>query len=287
LGEYANAGSVVGNYEMGGGGSLADGIGFTLSTSNVLKAFAVAERKLNEDNIPTDKRFGVISPQFRQTLIEYLAGKDTALADTVGQNGFIGRWYGFDLYLSNNTGWSARLEVGTNPSNTDTLTINGVTFTFLATLGSTAGNVHIGAAAANTIVILVAAINAPGTTVAEDTNTGFVALSAANQALLKGITATDGTTYMTLKAEGRGYVAVSETLTAAADIWTTTKQIQHQLFGRKGAIDIVIQKYPKVETFHRDGYVGSDIVTYIVYGMKTFNNNKKALVDVMTRSDAY
>jgi len=56
---------------------------------------------------------------------------------------------------------------------------------------------------------------------------------------------------MTLKAEGRGYIAVSESVTAAADIWTTTKQIEHNLFLQGTPIDLAIQKMPSVSIWHR------------------------------------
>ncbi len=71
----------------------------------------------------------------------------------------------------------------TNPSNTQTLTltINGtaITITFVSTIGSTPGNVLIGASAAATCANLIALLNQPQTTTA----TG-VALSVGNQSLV-------------------------------------------------------------------------------------------------------
>jgi len=289
LGEYDQkySGNQVANYELTASGTAGDGIGFTASTSNIWKVFSIANQKLTALNIPLQNRWAVISPEFYRTLWDFLQGKDTNLGDTVGTNGKIGTYAGMELYLSNNLGWSARLEFGTNPTNTDTVTINGVTFTFLATLGTTAGNVHICSDAANSLTNFVTFLNTPGTSIAEDTNAGAVALSAADQVKMKGIVATDGTTYMTLKAEGKSYVAVSETLTAAADTWTTTKQIQHQLFGQGKPTDLVIQKYPNLRIKDRDGYIGKDFVTWTLYGLKTFREGTKKLVDVQTRSDQY
>jgi len=54
----------------------------------------------------------------------------------------------------------------TNVSNNDTVTIGGVTYTFKISVGSTAGNVHIGADADASLANLAAAVNytgAPGT----------------------------------------------------------------------------------------------------------------------------
>jgi microcystin-dependent protein len=73
--------------------------------------------------------------------------------------------------------------LSTNPTNTTTLTldINGtnVVFTFVTSIGTTAGNVLIGATAAATCANLLALLQQPQTT----TSTG-VALSAANQQLV-------------------------------------------------------------------------------------------------------
>ena len=289
LGEYDQkfSGNQVGNYELGGGGSAGDGIGFTASTANIWKVFGLANQKLNALSIPLQNRWAIISPEFYNTLWEFLQGKDSNLGDKVGVDGHVGTYSGMEIYMSNNLGWSARLEFGTNPTNTDTITINGVVLTWLATLGTTAGNIHICSDAENSLNQLVAAINTPGTSVDSATDAGFVAVSAANQILLKNITATDGATYMTLKATAKSYVAVSETLTAAADIWTTTKQIQHQLFGQNKPIDLVIQKYANLVTKDRSGYIGKDFVTWTLFGKKTFREGTKQIVDIETRSDGY
>ena len=287
LGEYDQADSVVANYELGGGGTASDGVGFTLTVSNLLKVFTRANKKLDLQNLGLGERKAVISPAFKQVLIEYLAGKESSLGDSTGRNGHIGKFGGFELYLSNALGWSGRLENGTIFADGDTITINGVELNFKDTLGAVAGTIHICTDQEKTLNSLVAAINTPGTSVDSADDAGFVALSAANQALLATITATDGGTYMTLKAEGRGYIAVSESVTAAADIWTTTKQIEHNLFLQGTPIDLAIQKMPSVSIWHRDGYVGSDVTTWQMYALKTFAEGARQMVDVAVRSDAF
>ena len=287
LGEYDQADSQLGNYELGGGGSAADGIGFTLTTSNILKVFSKANKALDKLNVAMGDRKAVISPDFRDVLFQFIAGKETALGDSTGKNGHIGKYAGFQLYMSNALGWSGRLEFATNPTEADTITINGVAFNFKATLGEVAGTIHICSDAENTLNSLVAAINTPGTSVDSATDAGFVAVSDANVILLKDIVATDVATYMTLKAEGHGSIAVSETLSAEADIWTLTKQLQHNLFMQGTPTDLVVQKYPNMQMFHRTGYIGKDVVTWTFYGLKTFDEGDRLLVDVQIRSDAF
>jgi len=277
LGEYDQANQVVDDSEFGG----TSGNGITLSTSNIQSIFSAAARKLDENNVDQNDRFAAISPRMYQTLIDLLAGRESQLGDKTGLNGNVGNYYGFDLYKSNATGWSGRLEVGTNPTANDTVVVKGVTFTFVAS-PSAAGDIDIGADAAGSVDNLVAAINAGA-----GAGTAYIEVSAANRNKLKGITATDGTTYMTLKAEGHGYVVVSETLTATADIWTTTKQIQHNLFGRKGAIDMVIQKQPNIEIKDVSDKLGKNVIPWTLYGLKTFLYGTKELVDAKTNSSSW
>lgn len=103
-------------------------------------------------------------------------------------------------------------------TDTQTIVIAGVTFTTVASIGTTPGNVLIGANAAATIVNLAALINSPSTT----TSTG-VALSTENANKIKSqlqITATaTSATVLTLTTGNRSTFTVSETQTNAA--WTT------------------------------------------------------------------
>jgi hypothetical protein len=283
LGEYDQATSVLDNYDFGG--TLGDGL--TITTSNILQVFARASKKLDALNIKAKDRFAVISPQLKQVLVEYLGGKESLLGDSTGENGNIGRYGGFELYVSNALGWSASLAFGTNPTADDTVVINGVTFTFKATPAA-AGQVDIGADAAASLVLLVAAVNnTNGYAAGAGAAAAYFEVTAADRAKLAGVTATNATSAMTLKGEGVSYLVVSETLTAAADIWTLAKQIQHNLFGQKKAIDLVIQKAPSVEFRMVENKLGRNVLPWVLYGLKTFNEGKPRLVDVKMRSDSF
>jgi hypothetical protein len=293
FGEYDAADSIVDDGDMGGTAGSATrphdygAVGLTLSSSNVLDAVLAAAEKMDALNIDTDKRFGATSPQFLKQLRLYVTGRQTGWGDKVGQNGVVGRFENFEMVHSNNLSWTARLEMGTKPIDGDTITINGVTLTFKDAIG-TAGYVMIcDSGVAETLDNLVLALNTPGTAIVTGADAGYTAVSAANQKLLKNITAYDGTTYLGIEKTGTSFCVVSEVLTAPADIWTANKQIQHNLFGRKGAIDLVIQKYANMNAWHRDGYIGHDIVTWQVYGIKTFDEGDAELVDVQIRSDAF
>ena len=283
------------------GGTVADGV--TITTANVKKMFFTAKRLLQKQNIMLDNgaRFtgfkseddanamavAVISPEVYQNLLEAVDGKDTVFGDKVAQSGNAGMYAGFNLFVSNALGWSATLVLSTIPTAADTITINGVTLTAAANGAATnAGDFSISTtndlAAAN----LVQLINGTGTPGASN----YIEVSAANRLLLKNITATytAATDLLTLKAIGKGSVAVSETLTPAANVWTAAKQIQHCLFGVANAIDVVIQKEPSMRTKDApSAKVGYDFITWTACGYKVFNEGKAQMIDAWVRTDAY
>lgn len=279
LGDWDQAASSVDDGDIGG----TDGNGISLTTSNVLKVLATAKKKLKKLNVPAEGLFGVISPEFEQVLIEYGAGKDTKLGDDMAVGGKVMRFYDFDLYVSNQLGTSAVLAMATNPTAGDTVVINGVTFTAQTTIGTTEGNFLVGASADVSRGVLAAFINDPGTTSANQ-----IALSKANQRKLRNCTATNDNVnnIMTLDYKGLGTLTVSETLTAAADVWTSAKQKQHCLFGRKGAITTVVQKDPVPEVKDVADKLGKNILVGILYGWKTYADGAKQLVDVQLDSSA-
>ena len=290
LGEYANATSTVDDGDLGG----TDDNGITLTISNVLKTLIQAKKKLTALNLPLANRWAVISSEYEAVLMEYLAGKESVLGDATGKNGHIGKYIGFDLYVSNNLCWSGSLVTADTLANGDTFTIAGVTWTLVTDASNAAaGEIDLGASNDLTVANMVAAVNnAEGTAASTQSATAEdYELDAANRKLIKlaGIVASNGGSWdsLAIKAYGASYVAVSEVIVTANDIWTAATQLQHQLFGQGKPIDVVIQKYPHQEFKDRTGYIGKDFVNWFVMGLKTFYEGKDHLVDVMIRSDAY
>lgn len=297
LAEYANATSTIDDGTLSG----TAGNGITVTVGNIQNIFAAARARLGRYNVTNNKAgkvgnsglFAVISPDFEQVLVNYLAGKNSNLGDSTGLNGHVGSYYGFDLFESNSLTWTATLAIASLPTDGDTVTLKTVDetgavrtilFTFRSTIGVTAGNVLIdgGSSVATTITSLVTLINAPGTTTA----TG-VALSAANQAALFRLAATAASTSVALVGKGSSFFIVSDTLTAAADGFTAATNIQHCLFGVKGATDLVIQAKPNVEIKEVPDKLGKNVLPWTLYGFKTFQTSKVRLIDVQVRVDAY
>lgn len=286
LAEYASAASDLDDADFGG----TAGLGITVDTTNILQLFTRAGKKLRAQNIKKKDWFAVISPEVEQVLLEYLGGKESALGDTTNENGHIGKFMGFAIYVSNNLTFTARLEFGTTPTADDTVTVAGVAFTFKATPAS-AGQVDIGADAPTSLDNLVAAINnSNGYAAGAGSATAYFEVSAADRNKLRNVTATDGTTYMTIEHKGGSWetsTELAETLTAAADIWTSTKRIQHNLFGKNKAIDLVIQKQPNVKFTQPALKLGRNVLPWVLYGKKTFVEGTKMLVDVNVRTSAF
>lgn len=269
LAEYANATSYIDDGDVGG----SAGTNITPSTTNINKIFTAAGRKLNLLNVSADNRFAVISPSILEILQQYTAGKDTQLGDRIMENGLIGPRFGFDIYVSNNLTYSAVWTPTDNPSNAETLKIGDVTIAF-KTASAAAGDLNICSDTANTLASLAAFINAPSTTVADDTDTGYIAMTAANQAKLEGITATASATALTITFPGGGEIVGGGT---AQGTWSS--EIVHCLFGQKGATALVLQKEPGIKIKDVSDKLGKNFAPWMLYGLKTWNNNKDLLVD--------
>lgn len=281
LGEALNATSVVDNAEFGG--TAGDGI--ALTTSNVLSVVSAAMKRLKKQNVPTNKVYGVISPEFEQILIEYGAGRDTAMGDGLNANGYIMDFYGFKLYSSNNLTGTASLSLATQPTNTDTITIQGVTINLVTTIGTTPGNVLVVTNVDTTRANIANFINNPGTTSANQ-----VALTGEDLRLFQNsLSAVNDNTAntLTVTAKGAGVLEVSETLTDATDTWTPALQIQHQLFGVVGNPVVVMQADPRVQIKEVPDKLGKNILNGVLYGYKTYADNAKQMVDVKIQSSGY
>lgn len=280
LGEYVNATSTVDDGTIGG----TAGNGISLTTSNILKTISAAKKKLAKQNVKISDLFGVISPEVEDILIQYGAGRDTTMGDGFNKDGAIMDFYGFRLFRSNQTSGSAVLSLATQPTATDTVTIEGVTFTFVSSIGTTAGNVLIGANVDATRVNLETLINAPTAT----TSTG-VALSTNDARAFVNATATDSAAADTLTVvfKGAGTLEVSETLTDGTDTWTAALEKQHNLFGRKGSITLVMQSDARPQVKQVPDKLGVNILNGVLYGVKTFADGAKELVNVEIASSTY
>lgn len=274
--EVLNAGQT---FDTGDLTTLASsGTPITLSSTTVPQMTSRMPAKLrarNNQEILTNMVL-VVDSYAAADIAQYLMGKNIDLAGYVFKNGYTGDISNAQMYVSENLTGTATLVFTGSTVNAETVTIGGVTFTAVTTIGSTPGNVLASASDSTTFITnLAALINAPGTTTANG-----VALSAANQLIITDVlklvaTATSATVF-TMVGTGSGRILVSETLTNAT--WATN--FISAYFGKKGAIDLVIQDMAKVDMRITSDRRGTNVFSSYLAGIKTFADGAKKFLNV-------
>lgn len=252
----------------------SSGTPITLNSTTVPQLVSRMGAKLrskNNQDIMTNMVL-VVDSYAASDITQYLLGKNIDLAGNVFKNGYTGDVSNAQLYVSENLQGEATLVSTGTFSDGDTVTINGVVFTMKTTLGAVAGQVLIGANAAASITNLAALINTPGTTTAQG-----VALSAADQVTISNIVATaTSATVLTIVGTGTGRLTLSET----AANWSWATNFIRGYFGKKGAIDLVIQDMKEVDMRPTADRRGTNVFASYLAGVKTFADGAKKFLSV-------
>lgn len=208
----------------------------SVGSTNILDILEEAEGKLGAYDAPyeTSMRALVLGPRTVAKLRRAKSDRETRLGDAVLENGVVGPWQGWTVVQNNNLPWSATLTIATNPTDGDTVVISGVTFTFKTALGTTAGQVLIGANAAASRANLQAAVEG-----LSGAGTTYVDLGLREAFMIRRKRKVACDTNSGMSFTGFGDISVSETLTATSDGWTN--QQQKAVFMVRGAIDLVLQ----------------------------------------------
>jgi hypothetical protein len=276
--DAVNATTALTDGDFGG----TSGAALTISTSNIDDVFGKIAEVMDTYNVPLDERALVMSPYFKRVLWNRVGGKDSDFGDKTAEYGNVGMYNGVKLYVSNNLTCSARWTPANDPTTAATISINGVTFTAVSTIGSTAGNFLCGAGAglADTLTALATLINAPGTSTA----TG-IAFATGDLAKVQMMYAVATATYITVYVKGANTLTL--TTSEANDPWSLHSQ--HILALRpKYAIDMVVQKYPNVE-FQRgisNGLMGDYGMLNSLYGILSFNAGRNEMVSLVIDESA-
>ena len=277
LAQVTNAQHTLDDGNVGG----TSGNNMTLNTDVVPQVFVSADTKLDAIDAPKAGRTAVVGGHFMRWLKLQQAGRDTVFGDGVNTRGVVANLFGWDIVESNNLPYTAVLTMATDPSNGDTVTIAGVTFTFHTTLPTDPGGLHATGTVDNTRANFANALNAPATAIAETATAGYTPVSAENVFLLRDkrrITAVNDNSADTLTITGFGDITVSETLTAAADVWSS--QRQDSLFCVRGCIDQVVQMPPKIEISREPKQFADLVKSMLGYGVKTFADGAREMVRV-------
>lgn len=279
--ETVNAAYTFDNGDLTTGSS--DGTAITLNSTTVPQMVMRLPAKLRKNNQTATNLAFVIDSYGIADMFQYLLGKNADFVNALFQNGYVNEQVaGAKVYVSENLTGEAVWSQAQTPADGDTVTIGGVTFTFRTTLGSTAGAVLISGSADAARANLVALINTPGTT------TSFgVALSAADQITISKalrLSATNNNTAdtATIVGKGSGRLVLSKSMTNTNNTWS--KNFIHAYFGKEGAIDVVVQKDVKADMRQEPKQPTTNIISRVLYGIKTFSDGAKKFLDVKINS---
>lgn len=261
--------------------TASTGTPITLSSTTVPQLVSRLTAKLrNKNNIDvTGNLVMVVDSYAAGDIAQYLLGKNIDLAGSVFKNGYTDVVSTAKMYVSENLTGEAVLASAQTISDGDTVTIGGVVFTFRTTLGSTAGAVLISGSVDAARANLAALINTPGTT----TSYG-VALSTADAAIITDtlkLTATNSNSAdtLTIVGVGSGRLSLSKSMTDTNNTWS--KNFIHAYFGKRGAIDLVIQDMKKVDMRKTTDRRGTNVFSSYLAGVKTFADGAKKFLDVL------
>jgi len=272
--EVVNANLTVDDGSIGG----TAGNPITLTTTNAANTFATAYATLAGNDVEQDKQWYVIvDPFFASVMNQTLVKDGFNLADSALRNSFVGNFQGFKVFMSNNLRSSQVLTMGTIPTATDTVTVKGVVFTYVAA-PAVAGDVDIGASADISRTNLEAAINGGA-----GAGSLYIEVSQADRNTLSGnrVVAVDDSVLNTLTITGSGRIITSETLTDGSDEFGD--QTVSAMAGRMGNIDLVMQKEVRTDRKAEPKRIGFNFLTHTLYGIKTFDEGTERLLDLQLK----
>ena len=259
----------------------SSGTPVTLSTTNVPQLLSQGRAKLRRGNQDLTSLALVLDSYGGSVIEQYVMSKNIDLAAAAFKNGYAGPVGGADLYLSENLLGEAVITMASNPTNGQTFSLNGYIYTFVTSLGTTPGNVLIEAGVDATRDNLISAFH-------QDTAvTKYVPWTDADpnydqsnwvDLQIAGVD-DDTADTITIIGTGSGRLVFGGNAT-----YTVTKNLVHAYYGKKGAIDVVIQDLAEMEMVD-DPYQRAKIVRAdAIYGIKTFSDGKPQFLDVQLQS---
>lgn len=228
-------------------------------------------------------RLALVVDAFTMNIINTL-GLETGfqVADEAFRNmvarGYRGRFLGMDVYVAGCLTASRVLDMATQPTAGDTVVINGQTFTFVSPIGTTAGNVLIGADVDTTRASFATLLNAPGTTTA----TG---VAVTDPSRFEGITATNNnTTDQLTVVSKRGTLIASSNMTNASNDWAA--ETLNCGIMEKGAIWMALRDNLKVRDAREPKKLVTNYTVLTRYGIVTPESGKERMVRIAVQSAA-
>jgi hypothetical protein len=230
-------------------------------------------QKNNQDN---EGNILIIDSYAASDIAQYVMGKNIDLAGSTFKNGYAGTVGNADVRVSEKLTAEALITFTGQPSNGETLVINGVTFTAVSSIGAAAGNFLIGADQDATLANLEGIMNAPTTT-----SSTQVALTGSSLTTWQDmrVTATDSAAAntLTIVAKGAGRMTITDGLSNVA----VTSNFIHAYFGKPGFTDVVMQMEDDMTTREEPKQKTTNFMGDRMYGIKTFADGKVRGLDVL------
>lgn len=268
--EVSNAANTFDNGDLT---TLAStGTAITLSSTTVPQMVTRMSAKLRyQENQETSTNMVLVVDSYAASDIEqYLLGKDIDIAGAVFRNGYAGVVRNATMYVSENLQGEATLVVDVATAD-ETFSLFGVTFTAKASPAA-AGEFDVAGSADAQGQIMVDMINGTGTPGA----TSYIELSTADRNTLidakVNASYDTGTDVLTVTAAGR--IIFATTMSG-----TKTNKL-HCYFGKRGAIDLVVQDMKMVEMRPTADRRGTNVFSHYLAGIKTFTDGSKKFLDV-------
>lgn len=277
FGEVRNAANT---FDTGDLTTLAStGVPIVLSSTTVPQMVTRMSAKLHaQENIETTTNMALVVDSYAASDIEqYLLGKDIDIAGAVFKNGYAGVVRHARLYVTENLTGEVVLGIATQPTANDTVTINGLTYTFVAA-PSAEGDVDLGADVDETRAHFENALNGDSASAGTD----YIAWTGTDLETFEDLkmTATNDDTAdtLTVYALGSGRLTVSETFTDGTD--GVDSNFINCYFGKRGAIDLVVQDVSPVDMRETDDKRGTNVFSSYLAGLKTFTDGSKKFLQV-------
>lgn len=254
--------------------TASTGTAITLNATTVPQMSTRMAAKLrNKENQEVSTNMALVVDAYAASDVEqYLLGKDIDIAGSVFKNGYAGVVRNAVMYVSENlTGeYTQVVDVATAD---ETITVEGVAFTGKAT-PSTAGEFDVAGSVDAQGAIMANMIN--GSATGQDSATGYFEVSEADRATLTNahIEAVYDDATDTLTITGAGRITVSTTMSGTTNDWLNC------YFGKKGAIDLVVQDMTEVDMRETDDRRGTNVFTSYLAGIKTFTDGSKRFLNV-------
>ena len=250
-----------------------NGTAIALDANNVVNTFGTAYAELVNEGVDDSNIVAVVDPFVINTIGIGALGNTYNVADEAFKKGYRGTFQNMTLAISTNLRCTGALALNNTVTADDTVTINGVVFTFktaLSTWPAVAGEVLAGANAGASRANLIASING-----AAGAGTTYTPVD--KPAKLEGITASEVGTTVAITSL-RGYKKVSQTLTHASNKWGALV-IECPIMQR-GSIHLVMQKEPGLKVQDVQKQLGTRYMLWSRYGIKTFTQGAERMYNL-------